>query len=198
MLSPEESEDPWLLEDTLTSSDILEGDVDPRNLVHFELFTLLQDMFTGKKSSLSIRPRTCGSKATRGKLERFFCLRGRGRRTLQGHIQSSCATAIRNSSRTLSGDTSASLFMMMFWAIQGRSSIRSTTDSAVDTLQDEVLALTFLEFACDDAVARYKLITSDPHAAPRDYERALVLHRAMRIWPLRNELRYTAPLRSQP
>lgn len=98
MLSPEESEDPWLLEDTLTSSDTAERDIDPKNLVYFELFILLQDMFTGKKSSLSMRPRTCGSKDTRGKLERFFCLRGRGRRTLQGHIQNSCATAMRNSS----------------------------------------------------------------------------------------------------
>lgn len=53
MLSPEESEDPWLLEDTLTSSDILEGDVDPRNLVHFELFTLLQDMFIVENLNVS-------------------------------------------------------------------------------------------------------------------------------------------------
>lgn len=82
--------------------------------------------------------------------------------------------------------------------MQGRSSIRSTTDSAVDTLQDEVLGLTFLELACDDASARFKLMTSDPHAAPSDYEKALILHRAMCLWPLRNELRYTAPLRSQP
>lgn len=51
-------------------------------------------------------------------------------------------------------------------------------------MRDEVLALTFLELACDDASARFN-------------ERALVLHRAMRIWPLRNELRYTVPLDGQ-
>lgn len=53
MLSPEESEDPWLLEDTLTSSDTAERDIDPKNLVYFELFILLQDMFIVENLNVS-------------------------------------------------------------------------------------------------------------------------------------------------
>lgn len=54
MLSPEESEDPWLLEDTLTSSDTAERDIDPKNLVYFELFMLLLDMFILNVSSVFV------------------------------------------------------------------------------------------------------------------------------------------------
>ncbi|KAI6157126.1 hypothetical protein BKA82DRAFT_13281 [Pisolithus tinctorius] len=217
-----------LLEDTLTSYETSEGDIDPRKLVHLELFTLLMDISTGKKLYVSAYDRAWAVTNLLGASRDFssiFALELDERcRSIYMKFLCDCHQVLfiplAELVETLPDDTSESLFTVLYEAMETCGFVRSTTGSKVDTLQDEALALAFLELACDDVSAWYKLITSDPRAAPilsqlfeegttpddgmielvmhvvtnpakfkSDYERALVLHRAVCVsGPLRDDL----------
>ncbi|KAG6330701.1 hypothetical protein ID866_8387 [Astraeus odoratus] len=149
-------------------------ETDPTKLVHFKLFTLLLDLSTGNKTFVSAYDRAravldllsddvhCSSV--------FVSELGERSRAIHMQFLRDCnqrdLPTMKFCVNTLPDTTSISLFSVLFSVMESCGFVRNASGSFLDTIQDEAVAITFLELVSIDIGAWYKLMTSDPCAAP--------------------------------